>query len=860
VVDPILVIRITVPVAAGRPGTFADGAIGALIQIDQRHKSTDYESTMSARAPNSGSPQHTAAVDVIVVDPNLRDTLGHYLQYDAAVVKGLRAVGAQPILLAHRAVLSGITNVLGAQPAFRDDIWTGSGRGGPWSTAKANFRFLSDLLHAVRRQHLGPHVVCFVHSFVNRQFFALVLLPLLLIGRRSWGFIYLFRYQADFYHGRLARFSFRLLALLARWRSVRLASDSNRLAADLQALTRLPVELLPIPHVPPFAEPRAASHDRRCHFVSLGNARDEKGILEIFAAIRWLRDNDQLQDCRFTLQCNDATPEVTAAVTAFRDLNLPGCRLLFSALATVAYYDLLSQADIVLLPYWRSIYASRTSGVFMDALSAGKPVVVTENTWMADQLARHGAGLLCGDRDPVVLGRAIMAARERRADLVARATERRAAWTELHNPEALARRIVQSGDPAPERRVAMIYPWSDLADPRGGAGQRCRLLLEFLNSQPIELQVMMGGDAPPHRRDNCSFASLGRPTTPIRAARLILRLAMRLRYGSDGRNSDWLAWEFLRARFDPGLRRRLRKALPRGGTVLLEYPFWASVVIPEAHRTQCKVVVTCHDILSDQPASSPAWRQLIRQWEMKAFLAADAVVAVSHDDLVLLTKRGIRAHLAPNPVDTRLFTPSLSDPLSRFAAEPLNFPYRKIALFVGSRHPPNICAVKFLRNIATQLAAIPEATDIGIVVVGTCAAPERNNRFLALGPVNQQRLLELYRIASVAVIPLPNGTGASLKTIEAMAAGLPVLGTPAAFRGLSVVDGETALVEIEPNRFATRLVELLHDEPRLTQIAVAARQFAVQFDYRLSFLPYLSILGLTEAASNAAREIEPHAH
>ena len=803
---------------------------------------------MSARAPDSGSPPHAAAVDVIVVDPNLKDTLGHYLEYDAAVVKGLRAVGAQPILLAHRAVQHEIADVLGAQPTFRDDIWTGSGRAGPWSTAKANLRFLSDLLRAVRRQQLGPQVVCFVHSFINRQFFALAVLPLLMPGRRSYSFIYLFRYQAGFYDGRLARFGFRLLELLAGWRSIRLASDSDRLAADLRTLTRLPVEVLPIPHVPPSAEPHAASQDHRCHFVSLGNARDEKGILEIFAAIRWLHDKDQLQDCRFTLQCNDATPEVAAAVTAFRDANLPGCHLLFSALATTAYYDLLSQADIVLLPYWHSIYASRTSGVFMEALSAGKPVVVTEDTWMADQLARHGAGLLCADRDPVVLGRAIMAARDRRGDLAARAMERRAAWTDLHNPEALARRILQSGNPAPERRVAMIYPWSDLADPRGGAGQRCRLLLEFLQSRPIELQVTMGGEAAPHRRGNSSFASFGRPAIPIRAARLLLCLAMRLRYGSAGRNSDWLVWEFLRARFDPALRRRLRKALAGADVVLLEYPFWASAIVPQARRLECKIVITCHDILSDQPASSPKLRQLIGQWEMQALLAADTVVAVSPDDRARLAQLGIRAQLAPNPVDTQWFTPALRDPSSRLAAAVAlpDFPYRKIALFVGSSHPPNIYAVSYLRNIAARLAASPEGGDIGIVVAGTCAAPERAGNFLALGPVSQSRLLDLYRLASAAAIPLPGGTGSSLKTIEAMAAGLPVLGSPPAFRGLSVVDGETALVEFEPERFATRLAGLMQDDAELTRIGTAARQFVAQFDYRHCFLPYQSILDLPE--------------
>jgi glycosyltransferase involved in cell wall biosynthesis len=804
---------------------------------------------MSAGVPDSRLLPAAVPADVLIVDPNLKDTLGHYLEYDAAVVDGLRASGARPILLAHRTVASEITDTIGARPTFRDDIWAGADRPGRWSAAQANLRFLSDLLRAMRSQKPGPNAVCFVHTFINRQFLALAILPLLLFRHRSYRFIYLFRYQAAFYFGRFPGLGFRLLEWLARRRTIRLASDSDRLAADLQRLTRLPVEVLPIPHVPPAARSDAAPmQEHRCHFVSLGNARDEKGILEIFAAIRWLRDTGQLPGCRFTLQCNDAVPEIAAAIAAFRDENLPQCRLLFSKLATTAYYDLLWDADIVLLPYWRSIYASRTSGVFMEALSAGKPVIATEDTWMADQLLQHGAGLLCADRDPIALGKTIAAARDTCAELAAGGMARRDAWTRVHNPDALARRLLSGDAAAPARRVAMLYPWSDLEDPRGGAGQRCSLLLKFLQCRPVALRVMTGGNAPPHCRDTIGFSSLGRSSLPFRMLRLLLNALMRLRYGADASRSDWLVWEFLRIRLDPVLRRRLRHAVADADVILLEYPFWASAVVPEARRLRRKVVMTCHDILSDQPASSPALRRLLWRWERKALMSADAVVAVSQDDVARLAQHGIQAQLAPNPTDTQLFASPIS------ALGPQAPPYGKTVLFVGSLHPPNVRAVEHLRHIATQLAADPQAADIGIVVVGTCAPPETGSHFVALGPIEQPRLVELYRTASAAAIPLPDGTGSSLKTIEAMAAGLPVIGTPAAFRGLSVIDGSTGLIETEPDRFAARLVALLHDEARCAQIGSAARQFAARFDYRRCFAPYLSILGIADTADLIRRQ------
>jgi len=106
--------------------------------------------------------------------------------------------------------------------------------------------------------------------------------------------------------------------------------------------------------------------------------------------------------------------------------------------------------------------------------------------------------------------------------------------------------------------------------------------------------------------------------------------------------------------------------------------------------------------------------------------------------------------------------------------------------------------------------------------------------------------MDLYRSAQAAVIPLLSGTGSSVKTVEAMAAGLPVIGTAVAFRGLAVTDGETAIVENDTDQFANRLGSLLGDRDRCRRIGEAGRRFAEQFDYRRCFQPYLGLLGLPE--------------
>ena len=786
--------------------------------------------------------------DIIIIDPNLKDVLGHYFEYDAAVARGAVAIGRKPLVLANAGVEPAIAAEIGAVGTFRQDIWPPPGKRSRWSTLTANLSFLVDIRRALRRRHLAPNAVLFAHTFSTRQFLALALLPLLYFRRRSYTYLYLLRYQPQFYWGPVGRLSFRLLGFLAKYRTIRFVTDSDRLRFEFECLTACPFEVLPIPHVPP-ADSRPPSIEITCHFVSLGNARDEKGIFEILNAIRLLASSARQDGCRFTLQCNDAAPDVATAIAAFRDENLPGCELLFNKLDSRDYHDLLSQADIVLLPYWRRIYSSRTSGVFMEALSAGKPVIVTDDTWMSDQLRHHGAGLSCPDRDPAALTQAMLRACRDLASLRQRAAVQRDAWVETHNPVALATCLVSPPAAAPgRRRIAVFYPFSDLVEPRRGAARRTSLLIDFIKRGPVDVRVVNPSPASKLKSGNVLYEGHGSRFRIQRVIRLALRIPLICAYGLPGERMVWLCWEFLRPWIDLRLRRRLRSVVAWADVVVLEYPFWACVILPAAHRAGRKVVLTAHDILSEQLTGFPLLRRLVWYLERSALRSADAVLTVSPEDAALLAAQGIKSIVAPNPVDISAFAAAhkAGNDAARQVVAGLGLPFRQFALFVGSRHDPNIAAVAVLRTVAATLAARGDPAGIGIVVAGTCADPERNAAFVALGSVDEALLMDLYRSAQAAVIPLLSGTGSSVKTVEAMAAGLPVIGTAVAFRGLAVTDGETAIVENDTDQFANRLGSLLGDRDRCRRIGEAGRRFAEQFDYRRCFQPYLGLLGLPE--------------
>ena len=105
-----------------------------------------------------------------------------------------------------------------------------------------------------------------------------------------------------------------------------------------------------------------------------------------------------------------------------------------------AYADRFRGA-LVLAPYERAKFANGVSGVVLDALLHGAPVVATEGTWAGDVVARFDAGIAIRERTGAQLSTAvarILARWDRYAQNAAVASE---ALAREHDPRGLARVI-----------------------------------------------------------------------------------------------------------------------------------------------------------------------------------------------------------------------------------------------------------------------------------------------------------------------------------------------------------------------------------------------------------------------------------
>ena len=58
-----------------------------------------------------------------------------------------------------------------------------------------------------------------------------------------------------------------------------------------------------------------------------------------------------------------------------------------------AYRSLLLNSDVIVIPYLAPQFTYRTSGIIVDAMLAGKPVITIEGTWLSDIVKRYKFGL-----------------------------------------------------------------------------------------------------------------------------------------------------------------------------------------------------------------------------------------------------------------------------------------------------------------------------------------------------------------------------------------------------------------------------------------------------------------------------------
>jgi glycosyltransferase involved in cell wall biosynthesis len=209
---------------------------------------------------------------------------------------------------------------------------------------------------------------------------------------------------------------------------LRLGAATPGLARELTGLLGRPVAHAPLPIVngERAAARRANGSGSTPRLGFLGGARPEKGFHETRAILEALRPR---LGFRALLQlANEQMPEA-----AWTDLERlaedPDVEPLRGALSAEQWEEALASCDLLVLPYDRTAYRQRLSGIFAEGVAAGIPAVVPDGIWMAEQIAAGAAaGVSFSGNEPGAVAAACAEAVSRLPELRARAALLAAPW------------------------------------------------------------------------------------------------------------------------------------------------------------------------------------------------------------------------------------------------------------------------------------------------------------------------------------------------------------------------------------------------------------------------------------------------
>lgn len=403
-------------------------------------------------------------------------------------------------------------------------------------------------------------------------------------------------------------------------------------------------------------------------------------------------------------------------------------------------------------------------------------------------------------------------------------------------------------------KILSLFPFTTSVP--GGALTRFTQFLRFLVMQGATVTAAITEDHRPVELSGLTFQYFSGdgifkgPTVPA----IIRRLKEKPQFSSLSPTElkfllsfETSVWEML-----PGYDEWLRPLADKADIITVDYPLTLSYLRESLQLRNKPILTTCIDALFELHGKDPFAREALKAAEVRSLKCADSVVFLCEEDAKVFRECGIGGVIAPLSGDAQAvqdpFEPLPAAALSRFStAEPYFF-------FVGSLHEPNNEAALLIRKLAAQ---VPSSR---FIVAGGCHPAHREGNFQALGQVSSNDLDLLYRGATGVLVPLLSGRGMSAKFYEACAYGKAVIATPVGARGSAAKAGRDYLQCPDINALHEAVRSVVNDSALRQSLGEAARQFALENDFRRAMAPYcaeiLRIVGRTPMLQTCSHKSE----
>jgi glycosyltransferase involved in cell wall biosynthesis len=337
------------------------------------------------------------------MDPGLAGVGGHYYSLNLAIAKRLRNIGIDVITYGKQGAVI-LDEDLNFKPTFRFDVFQEMPAQSATSHIVENFFTLNKMffedLNAINGSELSGDDVVYFGGITQNQINAVadwilnfpknsrpqVIITLRFLNSRmlhnlNRGFAPQIEYL---YHQSLQR-------LKQVHNNTILVADTEELCQAYRTISGLDVTLVPEPLGGfPFHETKnkldQINEDIKVLYI--GNISPYKG-LELLPEIAE-KILSATEKTNFVIQINaDPSSDKAQLMRPVFEKFPERIKLIYGALSMSDYLDTMKSADIVLLPYHPAYYSFGGSGVFIEAASMGKVVVVTAGTFIDGQAKQH---------------------------------------------------------------------------------------------------------------------------------------------------------------------------------------------------------------------------------------------------------------------------------------------------------------------------------------------------------------------------------------------------------------------------------------------------------------------------------------
>ena len=334
---------------------------------------------------------------ILSLTPDWIGTFGHFGPFERRVHEAAEENGILHLSLASRGLLPDADWQL---PIFSEQTFASGSRFGP-----VGQRFESELRGALHKLRLPAGSVVYMYTADVWHVPALLALAADSPGirfvvnlQRSHEWMSTLIEQPDPWLEGLADL-LRACGDVASRLDVDICVDTEAFQRDVELHAGHVLPVWPMMAVSRMPEPKVAEPGTEngnghgpMHIVSPIQAQNAKGFPELASLAERLHGRLDRGELRFTARAPVAGLG-NAINKAAERIARQGVHLVKGNMTDAEYIDLVASADVVLIPYQVRQFRTKTSGVTIDALLAGKPVVATRGTWAGGLVERFGAGV-----------------------------------------------------------------------------------------------------------------------------------------------------------------------------------------------------------------------------------------------------------------------------------------------------------------------------------------------------------------------------------------------------------------------------------------------------------------------------------